>query len=255
MADSSVAITAGSGTSIDTRTEATNGNHRQVVVLGDPSTNAGVAPVDATNGLSVNVTNASIPVTGTFYQATQPVSLASVPSHNVTNAGTFAVQSASAGDVAHDSVDSGNPVKVGGKAVSSEPTAVASGDRANLITDLVGKLITLPYANPENFVSGATAAITDTTSTSVIAAAGAGVRNFITSILVTNSHATVGTLVTIKDGSGGTTLYAGYAAAAGGGFSVTFPTPLRGSANTALHAACGTTGSNVYVSAAGYKGA
>lgn len=58
MADTSVAITAGTGTAIDTRTEATNGNHRQVMVLGDPSTNAGVAPVDATNGLSVTLTTA-----------------------------------------------------------------------------------------------------------------------------------------------------------------------------------------------------
>jgi len=63
MADTSVAITAGSGTAIDTRTEATNGNHRQVIVVGDPSTNAGVATVDATNGLSVSVTNASLAVT------------------------------------------------------------------------------------------------------------------------------------------------------------------------------------------------
>jgi hypothetical protein len=76
MADSAVVITAGTGTNIDTRTEATNGNHRQVIVVGDPSTNAGVAPVDATNGLSVNVTNASL----------------TVASHAVTNAGTFAVQ-------------------------------------------------------------------------------------------------------------------------------------------------------------------
>lgn len=36
------------------------------------------------------------PVSGTFWQATQPVSLASVPSHAVTNAGTFAVQVSSA---------------------------------------------------------------------------------------------------------------------------------------------------------------
>lgn len=63
MADTAVAITAGTGTNIDTRTEGTNGNHRQVVVLGDPATNAGVAPVDATNGLSVSVTNASLAVT------------------------------------------------------------------------------------------------------------------------------------------------------------------------------------------------
>lgn len=55
MADSSVAVTAGSGTSIDTRTEGTNGNHRQVVVLGDPATNAGVAPVDVTAGLKVDL--------------------------------------------------------------------------------------------------------------------------------------------------------------------------------------------------------
>ncbi len=55
MADSNVDITAGSGTSIDTRTEGTNGNHRQVVVIGDPATNAGVAPVDATNGLAVEI--------------------------------------------------------------------------------------------------------------------------------------------------------------------------------------------------------
>jgi hypothetical protein len=45
MADTAVAITAGTGTNIDTRTEATNGNHRQVIVVGDPATNAAVATV------------------------------------------------------------------------------------------------------------------------------------------------------------------------------------------------------------------
>lgn len=55
MSDSAVPITSGTGTNIDTRTEATNGNHRQVVVLGDPATNAGVAPVDATKGLAVDL--------------------------------------------------------------------------------------------------------------------------------------------------------------------------------------------------------
>lgn len=58
MADSAIAITAGSGTSVDTRTEGTNGNHRQVIVIGDPATNTGVASVDATNGVSVTLTTA-----------------------------------------------------------------------------------------------------------------------------------------------------------------------------------------------------
>jgi hypothetical protein len=39
----------------------------------------------------------AMPVSGTFWQATQPVSLASVPAHDVTNAGTFAVQAAQSG--------------------------------------------------------------------------------------------------------------------------------------------------------------
>lgn len=66
MADTAVAITAGTGTNIDTRTEGTNGNHRQVVVLGDPATNAGVAPVDATAGLKVDLgADNDVTVTGT----------------------------------------------------------------------------------------------------------------------------------------------------------------------------------------------
>ena len=59
MADSAVAITAGSGTNVDTRTEATNGDHRQVVVLGDPSVTNGVAPVSATNGLTTTTPDLS----------------------------------------------------------------------------------------------------------------------------------------------------------------------------------------------------
>ena len=146
-----------------------------------------------------------------------------------------------------------NVLNIGAQAVSSENSAVTTAKQVQLVADLVGKLITLPYANPENFVAGATAAITDTTNTSIIASAGGSLRNYITNILVTNSHATVGTLVEIRDGAT-TVLYRGYAAPAGGGFSVTLNVPLRGTAATAVTASCITTGSNVYVSASGFKG-
>ena len=57
MADADIAITAGTGTKVDTRTVgAGTDEHRQVVVIGDPSTAANVALVDATFGLSVDVT-------------------------------------------------------------------------------------------------------------------------------------------------------------------------------------------------------
>jgi len=94
MADSTVDVTQGTGTSIDTRTEATNGNHRQVVVIGDPDTNAGVAPVDAAAGLKVDL----------------------------------GADNDIQGMAAHDAVASGKPVLIGGRAATSAPTAVAVGD-------------------------------------------------------------------------------------------------------------------------------
>lgn len=161
------------------------------------------------------------------------------------------------GTVAHDGADSGNPNKVGGRARSSEMAAVANNDRADFITDLVGKHIVLPYSNPENFVSGCiSTAMTGTTSTSLIAAPAAGLRNYITQITASCAHATQGTDIVIQDGSGGTTLYVIPAAALYGGAAVTFPTPLRQpTLATALFVANVTTGSSTKVSASGYKGA
>lgn len=166
------------------------------------------------------------------------------------------ISSVNAGDIVHDGADSGNPVKTGGRARSSEIAAVANNDRSDFITDLVGKQIVLPYANPENFVSGAiTSAMTGTTSTSLIAAPASGLRNYITQITVSNSHATVGTDVIIQDGFGGTTLYTIPAAAVYGGAVITFPTPLRQPTTaTAIFCANVTTGASTKVSASGYKG-
>lgn len=161
------------------------------------------------------------------------------------------------GGIAHDSADSGNPIKVGARATNAEIAAVANNDRSDLVTTLTGKLITQPYSNPENFVSGAiTTAMTGTTSTSLVAAPGSGLRNYITTIIASNAHATVGTDIIIQDGSGGTTLLTIPAAALYGGSVITLPTPLRQpTTNTALFCANVTTGASTKVSAVGYKAA
>lgn len=184
-----------------------------------------------------------------------PVTIASVPSHAVTNAGTFAVQAA--GDIANDAADSGSPQKIGGVATITEQTAVsASGDRVNASFTSTGKQIVQNFSTPEYFVSGAiTTAMTATTSTSLVAAPGAGLRNYLTTIIVSNAHATVGTDVIIQDGSGGTTLMTIPAAAVYGGAVITLPIPLRQpTANTAIFCANVTTGASTKVSAVGYKG-
>jgi hypothetical protein len=65
MADADVTITAGTGTKIDTRTVGAGvDEHRQVVVIGDPSTAANVAGVDAAFGLDVDVTRLPALVAG-----------------------------------------------------------------------------------------------------------------------------------------------------------------------------------------------
>ena len=62
-----------------------------------------------------------------------------VNAHAVTNAGTFAVQES--GNVAHDSADSGNPVKIGGRASTTPVTAVAANDRVDAFFDVQGRQI------------------------------------------------------------------------------------------------------------------
>ena len=172
----------------------------------------------------------------------------------VDNGGTFVVQ---AGTAAHDAAISGNPVRVAGRALSSDYTAVTAGDTADIITTLTGKVVTAPHALPGQTWSYAAASggITNTTGVTAKAAGAAGVRNYITRCQVINGHATVSTDVQIRDGASGTVLWRGFAQAAGGGVTAVFDPPLRGTAATLVEVACGTTGSATYFNLQGYTAA
>lgn len=81
MADGFIQVPVDStGKKFDTRTESTNSEHRSVMVIGDPSSNAGVAPVDATKGLAVDLTNSGLPtgIASSANQSTANTSLASI---------------------------------------------------------------------------------------------------------------------------------------------------------------------------------
>jgi hypothetical protein len=161
------------------------------------------------------------------------------------------------GDAAHDAAIAGNPVRIAGRALTSDYTAVAAGDTADLITTLTGKLVTMPFANPANTWSYAAASggIVNTTGVTARAAGAAGVRNYITHVDVVNGHATVSTDVQIRDGAAGTVLWRGFAQAAGGGVSAEFNPPLRGSTATLVEIACGTTGTATYFNLTGFAAA
>lgn len=138
-----------------------------------------------------------------------------------------------AGDVAHDSVDSGNPVKMGFKAISfdgTEPgTSVAENDRVNGIADPYGR----QYINdihPRFWHVSADYASAQT-NTSVKAAPGASLKLYITDIAISNG-ATAGN-VTLLDGSGGTVLFECYPGV-NGGIVANLKHPIALTSNTAL---------------------
>jgi hypothetical protein len=125
---------------------------------------------DATNGLDVDVTRLPALVAGTANigdvdiaslpdegqqtmansisvaiasnQSNVPIAISasSLTIGGVDETGTNAVDAlAVGGGTPHDSVDSGNPLKVGFKAANALPTAIANNDRANGISDLWGR--------------------------------------------------------------------------------------------------------------------
>jgi len=91
LVDASVTI-SGLATAV-TDGEAVDAADVGNLALGTDGTNYQILKTDSDGNLQIDVlTMPTVAVTGTFWQATQPVSLASVPSHAVTNAGTFVVQ-------------------------------------------------------------------------------------------------------------------------------------------------------------------
>lgn len=124
------------------------------------------------------------------------------------------------------------------------------GDRA--ILDIARRQVVTPYHLPGQTVRGNTAAMTGTASTQLLAAPGASVRNYLTSLTWSNTSA-VDTEVDILDGS--TVVWTFYAKALSGD-TITFPVPLRQpTTNTALNVQNLTTGSSVKVSGNGFKSA
>lgn len=166
-----------------------------------------------------------------------------------TNIGT--VTANVAGQAAHDAVIAGSPVRVAARAATAAYASVASGDVADLVTTLQGALITRPWQIPELEWAYASAAggVVNTTDVVLAAAAGAGLRRYVTSLQLSNNSATA-TEVVLKDGA--TIIWRGQLPANAPLAEIVFANPLKTTANTALNFACLTTAAAVYVNAQGY---
>jgi hypothetical protein len=111
------------------------------------------------------------------------------------------------GDVAHDSVDSGNPVKIGFQAENSFPTAVATGDRTNGISDLFGRQLVAHVDAGMQVWKGANYSTQQTGAD--IWTPSAGKKICITYLAVSSYATTTGRVILWLGASGDTTYTAG----------------------------------------------
>lgn len=98
------------------------------------------------------------------------------------------LKSNTVGSVAHDGVDAGAPVKIGGKAIAhgTNPTAVAAADRTDAYFNRHGiQFVIGGHPNPLRFCVNYTSAQTDT----VLKAVGAGEKFVLTSYMITADNA------------------------------------------------------------------
>lgn len=191
-----------------------------------------------------------IPITGTVTVGTHNVTNAGTfaVQATCTNAGTFAVQAACAGDVANGSSDSGNPLKVGGIGHTANPTAVTDGQRVAATFDKLGKQVCVGSIRDMKINQVTT--ITSSTSETTIVTAVASTFLDLYGLIISNKSATA-TLVTIKDSTSGTTQAIIYVPAGDTrGFMLPESAALKQTTvNNNWTATCGTSVDSVYITA------
>jgi len=147
------------------------------------------------------------------------------------------VSTLTGGGIAHDSADSGNPIKVGFKAETSPKgiTLVADGDRSDAYCDADGILLVKIGTANGDLISER---VTDTGGTSTAFSnfsAVASTRNYVTAITVMRSDAgTTPASVDLRDGTAGGVLWT-MPLPPNGGSTIACSVPLfKTTANTAL---------------------
>src|SRR3990167_8035620 len=134
--------------------------------------------------------------------------------------------------------------------------AVASFTSANLDyspigTDSAGRILIKPFAPNEAYISGVSSTV-NTNPSSLLTGDGAGLRNYITDVLIANTGS-VSTLVSFRDGDA--SVIAKTIAPAGGGSNfIGLQIPMRtGGFNQSVEFTAGTATSILHITAFGFK--
>lgn len=207
----------------------------------------GTAPSGSVPGVNAYVTNSNANGQATMANSS-PVVIASNQSALSVNPGT----AVNWGIGATGATPPANAPYWAGDAQSSEPSATTTGSLTGVFLDLTGKQVTSPYANRENYTHGS-ASVSTTVATTIIASAGSGLKNYITSVQCGRTDAgTTATYVTFNDSASTTMIIPNNGG--GGGNNMSFPTPIATAAATAFQVTPNASISTIYCNAQGYKG-
>lgn len=117
-------------------------------------------------------------------------------------------------------------------------------------TDSAGRTLMRPFAAEEARIEGY-ASLVSTSVTTLVAAAGAGLRNYITDFFIANTGATT-TLITFKDGAGSILGYT-IAPTAGGSNAPGLTTPIRTGVNASFDFQPTSASSILFATVKGFK--
>lgn len=219
-------MTQGAGTTFGSIVVSTV--HYAQQLLCDPTTPSQCTAVSAAGAAKVDGS-----------AVTQPVSMASSQAVD-----GWDVTKGAKGDAAYTGSGSASVIAILKGIYTNVVAAIPAG------TNFIGQIG--HWVGLTTWISGTTSAMTGTTSTQLIAAV-ASKKLYITNISCVNSHATVGTFVTVQDGSGGTALATLTAASAFGGDEKQSIGPLFSTTSgNGLFVADVTTGANVICNASGF---
>ncbi|MEN6344453.1 MAG: hypothetical protein ABFE16_04060 [Armatimonadia bacterium] len=181
-------------------------------------------------------------------QSSSIVSISGTPTVNLGTGGTGATALGKAEDAVAASGDTG--VGILGVRIPTTPASPtsAAGDYGHLAIDLEGKQVISGTGGPETYWD-ANVAFTTTSDVALIAAAAAGIRRFIKTLILENTGAAVARFL-LRDG---TTTKATFTIPANSTLVVNFDQPWRGTAATVVNGQLGAAGT-VTVTALGFLG-
>jgi hypothetical protein len=179
-----------------------------------------------------------------------------VPMNVAQIGGTASASAGTAGGVAvggfaaHSAPASGNPVLMGGVVSTALDTSLVAADQSRALMTTAQQFVIKQYGSAENDWRY-TGVLTTTTAAALKTAGAANIKNNLTDLQYQNTSATATTILILDN----VTTIAQFNAPANMAVPavVSWETPIRGTAATALNINCGTAGANVLVNASGFQ--